>query len=327
MKDNYKFVFIGLDSIENKYLYGGFSDHVYSSAIFLPNICRKLAKAWTLYGNNNSNFKKSIFSLYFNQLIKNKLNRLGWGYSENIIFVIYSWDYDSYGDVLTEYLRKSYPRCKLVCYFIDLVRRHKLVVIDEARKQFDLLLTFDEVEAKKYGMSYCLEPFSMHLLKEFPKNKEIKWDITLVASAKDRYEQIIKAYELFSSKGFTCDFHITQVPKGERLYSHQIHYGSLTFEEVLSHVVQSRCVLELIQNNAYSPTTRFSESMLLNRKLITNAPYFEDKKDIFPNVIFFENLEDIPFEQLKNKMQDISREYEEFFSEEAMMRTILDKLS
>ena len=325
MKGNYKFVFIGLDSIENKYLYGGFDDHSYSTAIFLPNFCRKVAKAWTIYGNNQSKIKKTISFLYFDRFIKTKINQLGWKVDDNIIFIIYSWDYDSYGHVLTQYLRSHFSNGKLVCYFIDLIKRHNLI-IEEVRKQFDLLVTFDEVEAEKYGMSYCLEPFSMHLLKEFPRNREFKWDITLVASAKDRYEQIIKAFGLFTSKGFICDFHITQVPERERLYSDKIHYGSLAFEEVLSHVVQSRCVLELIQNNAYSPTTRFSESMLLNRNLLTNAPYFKEKKDIFPNVIFFENLEDIPFDRVKNKLNNVSKNYEDFFSEKRMMETILSNL-
>lgn len=316
-----KFVFIGLDSIENKYLYGGFDTHAYSVAVFLPNTIRKVAKAHTLYCCSDNRLTAAVSMSYFSSCIGGRVKQKGWENKDNICFIVYSRDYESYGDILVKYLREEYSNCSIVCYFVDLVRVHH-VDIHHVKTIFDAVFTFDQGEAEIYGINWCLEPFSVSRLSRINLDLPMKWDVSLVAAAKDRLDMIIELYEAFRQNGLICDFHIARAPKEKRLYKDEIDYAPLGFEDLIRHVVQSKCVIELVQDGEYSTTTRFSEALLFGKMLLTNAPCLKEKAAEYDNIVYFEKIEDIPFERICHRVEYDREKYVRMLSNKQMMKTI-----
>lgn len=242
-------------------------------------------------------------------------------------FILYSRTYEDFRSTLVRYLRETYKRCKIVVYYGDITLRH-LCHIEDVKKEADLVCSFDSDEAKKWGVEWVLEPFSQsiaHMEALSPHKNPIKWDVTFVGQAKDRFKKIIAIYEKMTAIGLRCDFHITGVAKRDQVYTDKIAYAPLSFTELLKHVVQSKCILEIMQGNGVSPTTRYTEAMLFERNLLTDCKAFCEKDRLSPNIIYYEKPADLSAKVLKEAVClrpfDKSK-YIELFSIDAFIRTI-----
>ena len=163
----------------------------------------------------------------------------------------------------------------MVVYLTDLIRTMRFSLSD-ARKDFDIVCSFDKKEAENNNLQFLFEPFSIRYLAKIPKIDKPQFDVTFVGAAKNRYEIIVQLYKKLSEMGLKCDFYIVGVKKNEQKKIDGIHYRGLSFEDLLRHVANSRCVLEIMQEGGYSATTRYAEAMLLNRNLLTNCPALLD---------------------------------------------------
>lgn len=319
-----KYLFICLDNIENRYLYSGYNEYDDSAVVFLPNKIRLMCKAITLSGLSKNVIYKYMARIFFSLHIEKKILSLGWSLEEEYCFIIYARDYESYGDSIVWFLRDKYKTSKIVCYFVDRIDRH-IVELEHVNDIFDAVFTWDKAEAEKYGLEWCKEPFSTVLIDKLDRNVPMRWDVTLVAHAKDRLPSIMKLYERLRKEGFICDFHLVGVPKEERVYEDDIEYKPLSFEGILEHVMQSKCVIEVLQKNTSSPTTRFAEATLLNRMLLTNSQYFKECNE-YSNVIYFEALDDIDFDRIYEHPKLDMEMCKKSFSNRQMIKTISDVL-
>lgn len=246
-------------------------------------------------------------------------------------FILYARVYEAFDKSICEYIRNTYRKSKVVIYFGDLVCKHRLL-IDRVKENFDMIFTFDKGDADKYNLKWLSEPFSssivdMDFLKE--TNNSIKWDITFVGHAKNRYEKIIRMYEILTEKGLRCDFHIIGVPRNQRKYQDVIGYKPLEFTELLKHVVSSKCVAEIVQDNGTSPTTRYSEAMLFGRNLITDCKAFQDQNNRPQNVFYYENTNEVgemDIEKLVTKIDFDRNKYISEFSVDTMIKNIASEL-
>ena len=221
-----------------------------------------------------------LFRRIFDKTIKEKMrNRI----EDEYVFIVLARAYEKYGTFLAQYLRENYPSCKLALYYTDLLHNMRFS-LNDAKKDFDIVCSFDEGEAKKHGMAFVLEPFSTRLLDKITVSPEPMYDVSFVGAAKGRYDKIIELYNNLHSKNLKCDFYIVGVDKKERINGEGLHYEWLGFDEVLAHAANSRCIVEIMQSGGYSATTRYAEAMLLNRNLITDCPALSDSDDksIFP---------------------------------------------
>lgn len=238
-----------------------------------------------------------IYKRHFEYTIGSILLKRGW--NDRICFIMYGRIYESYGRSIVDFLRDRYRDCIIVCYFGDLVSRH-MVSVKDAKKIFDKVYTFDKRDSRKYGITWLLEPFSSEILnyEDFVLSNK-KWDVTFVGAEKGRYRKIIKMYEKFREAGLKCDFHITGVKKKDRVYVNEIGYSQLGFQDLLKHVADSACVAEIVQNGGFSPTTRFTEALLFKRNLLTDCEYFKKPENRTPNVFYFEKIEHISQDMMK----------------------------
>lgn len=117
------------------------------------------------------------------------------------------------------------------------------------------LSTFDEADAKQYGMQLYKQFFR----KEDVTNKKLdeKYDFYFVGFAKNRENDLLKLKEKL---------------KNYRLLFKIVHsYAeAITYDESVNNILQSRCVVEYVQHNQTGMTLRPLEAMFYKKKLITN---------------------------------------------------------
>ena len=83
--------------------------------------------------------------------------------------------------------------------------------------------------------------------------------------SKDRLPLLSKAYDQLTKAGLKVFFYLTQVPKKERTELPGIVYSDtfMSYREMLYHSVNTRCMLDITQNNQQGYTSRFLEACYL----------------------------------------------------------------
>lgn len=175
----------------------------------------------------------------------------------------------SYG--FPEYLRKHYPGAKLVCYFQDLIAKKKYTDIEQVKKTFDLVMSFDPKEAGEYGISY--HPLVYSADPETDVSQPPESDVFFLGLAKNRLPTILKAYETLREGGLSCRFFLAGVKKADQLYKEDIRYIThMSYQDNLREVKGTRCMLEVMQTGGHGYTLRMMEAVAYNKKMITNNP-------------------------------------------------------
>lgn len=217
---------------------------------------------------------------------------------------------------LIEYLRNKYASCKIAFFYQDIVKRSMMSNIDAITKKADIVLSFDQVDAKKYGLYYYPLVYSR---VEIPQNEHIESsDVYFVGKAKDRLDKIISAYEVFKNAGLKCDFHIIDVEKSDRKYEKEIVYqDQMPYLENLQRIQACKCMLEIMQGGGHGYTLRYCEAIMYDKAIITDNPevvrapfynpsriqQFVDTEDI--DTDFVENISDRVDYGFKEKLSPI----------------------
>ena len=163
-------------------------------------------------------------------------------------------------------LRKNYPGCKLCLYLEDLIASRPDYPC-ELFNLFDLIVSYDKKEAQRINATYY------HSFLSGIKDIEAKYnsDFGFVGRSKDRDTLIFDIYDKLIKEGFKCDFVLTGVPRKNRKKT-GITYLShdLPYREYLSHIMGTKCIVEIMHHDAEGFTLRTWESLLYNKKLLSN---------------------------------------------------------
>lgn len=191
---------------------------------------------------------------------------------------------------LIDELRKTNPKAKFVVYLEDLVASHSFDI--EEAKKFDLVISYDEGDSVKYGYEY--HPTFLSKIDIKP-DSSLHSDFCFVGLPKNRLNIIHSVYKYLVERGFKCDF-IVSGDKKKKNRVNGIKYidEDMSYLEYLEHVVNTDCIVEIMQNNAQGYTLRTWESLLYDKKLLTNNSSI--KKSGFYNpeqIIVFDNIRDI----------------------------------
>lgn len=322
------YVFIGTGANDIKVMYSDFNKFDKSELKMLPmqTFKRKLSlPGRILLSNKNPLGKRNrrIFNradfyridkgLMKKSLVFNKIDK-----NDDVVFIIYARIWEFSGNQIKKYLKRIFPKAKFVVYFGDVISSFD-IDLDKTRNSFDSCTTFDKSEAEKYNFKFLQEPFSFVDYGRFDN----EYDITFVGAAKNRLNEIYLAYEKAKNLGFKNDFHIFNVSDSEMKYTTEIAFNKwMSFEEVMEHVFKSNAIFEVMQKDGYSPTTRYAQALLYKKYLITNCRAFKDKKDLPPNIIYFENPKDIDFSKIKEPLEYDNKEYIKKFSIETYIASL-----
>jgi len=244
-----------------------------------------------------------------------------------ICFIFFSSKCVYEKDGLLKYLRIKYHNSKMVCFSQDIIDSQQNFDIYHLKDVFDLVISFDQFDCIKYGLEYHQLVYS-----HFPignSSSISKNDVYFLGRAKNRLDEIIKTYEYLKSKNLKCDFHLVGVESKNQVYPKEINYiDNMPYIENLKHVVSSKCLLEIMQQNGHGYTQRMCEAIAYGKKIITNnvevkgAPFYNEKY-----ISVYSNLTDIDISFLKDGSNDkVNYNYKEKLSPKELISFIENKL-
>ena len=272
---NYNFVLMGYG---NDYYYQAFADILSLDNVFyIPDHVLKMKK------NNNLLYRIHMGTInrYISMPYKHLWNKtyfdLPFNNNKPICFVMWGiWANLNLKIGLSDYLRKTYKGCKIVWFLQDLVKFEKdfyyniPININDYKKLYDLIVSYDVNECKRYGFAYHPTVMSYSEIEEddsIPKS-----DALFIARDKGRLQLAIDIYNKLTNAGLKCDFRILGVDKNKQVNCKGIKYLDtlIPYRETLRYIVQTKCIVELLQENAEGCTFRTWEALLYNKYLITN---------------------------------------------------------
>ena len=171
------------------------------------------------------------------------------------------------GIELLPYLRKKYPESRIVCFAQDLlatIKDHYLrqpVDVDYLKKYADMVISYDKEDALRYGVSYHPTVFSPIHVEEGMTGH--RYDLFFLGRDKGRLKHLVNICKAAKERGFKCHFVMLAVPYGERVECDGIVYSdaSIPYMDNLRYCAESRCIVEMLQHHASSPTFRTWESI------------------------------------------------------------------
>ena len=206
-------------------------------------------------------------------------------------------------------LKTSFPNCKIVYYFQDLVEKdvNKQNLIDNPNPCVDLIYSFDINDTKKYNLEYYDIPYSD--LRALFSKTEIKNDVVFVGMAKDRLNDIIQVYDTLEKQGINCVFYIVGVDSKNEISRAGIQYVEpIEYGEYIKIVNSSRCILEIMQRGGTGNTIRVCEARAFGKKLLSNNHYLINNKLYDENNMkVFDSLNDLS--GIKSFIFDLDKPY------------------
>ena len=226
---------------------------IWFKSMYEQNFCNDLSKCFVFLGGNMVRYEGGFICYVHN---RNPLNRV----------VVQHWDLIS----------------KKIDYDYNIIKN-----------KVDLAITYDRAEARKYGIHYFQETTYSKLV-EVPSNSIIKQDVYFLGAAKDRLDKIFAVYKYLTTHGVKCKFMIAGVPMEKRISGNGLEYiTGISYDENIRNVIESKCILEVIQGGSSDITLRVKEAIAYGRRLITNCPA-EIKEYFNPTqLIQFDEISDI----------------------------------
>lgn len=267
----------------------GFYEVAYSDLFNMPNV----VYFRSYIDGINSNIKRFLlrvnFNIKVNKLISTPFGKLvyPWLFSHSfkanrpLCFIFFGTQFAVINTGYLDYLRKKYPNAKLVLYMQDIVASLPYYDIVSYKKRFDLVLSYDKGDCERYNLKYYPTPYSKIDISKLPKiNEDI--DVFFCGAGKTRYPAIFDTYRKCIDQGLKCKFFLIGVPFEKRIVGDGLIYDKrLSYEENLGYVIQSKCILEIMQEHADGFTPRLWESIMYDKHLLTNNDNI--KKTIYYN--------------------------------------------
>ena len=288
----YNFVFFGASydysrALLGKDLYDCEYVHIYKGAFEGNIILQKLFHYhWSYRVNRKINlpFKCLWFKkMYHQNFIRNL----------PLCFVYYGGLNLLYDRGFTEYVRKQNPSNRQVILHEDKVDKGGKTDYKTLHAKVDLVITYDEMEAKKYGIHYFNQDCYSKIIPE-PEHPDIIYDAYFIASVKDRLPQIMAVYHHLVNQGVKCKFMLAGVPKEKQITYLGIEYiTNISYKENLENVIHSRCVIEIVQGGTVATTLRAKEAIAYRRRLLTNCPSVNPQQFHHGQLQFFDTPESI----------------------------------
>ena len=184
---------------------------------------------------------------------------------------------------------------------------------------WDVRLSYDGNDCTEFGFDYLGPNIYSKLQDINPCNA--KSDIYYVGRNKaGRNTLVLDIYNKCIQNGMQTDFNLIdnkKVIKKNHIKNQKglyFSYNDIPYEEVVSHVLSTNCILEVVSKGQKAQTARYYEAVCYNKKLLTNnhnikdLPFYDERY-----MKVFERVEDIDFAWAK-QWECINYSYKNEFS-------------
>lgn len=208
-------------------------------------------------------------------------------------------------------LRKVKKRgCKIVLFLYDSI---PCLAVDYRNAVFDCCssglvdktYSFDISDCQAYKFIYWEQIYSpVQLINDSVP----LYDIYFAGRDKGRLNQILSCLSKFREANLRC---LVRMPEMTELQNSQLatlmgegfKSEMLAYDESLREMLQSACILDIVSEKQSGISWRIVEALYYNKKLLTNNKSVLVSKYYTPNYIqYFENIEDINIDWIKNKV-------------------------
>ena len=209
---------------------------------------------------------------------------------------------------LLPYLKEKYPEAPIICYAQDLINTiidvysHKHIDVDYIKQYADLFISYDAIDAQKHGLLYHPTVFSPVTSKS--SNHDLLYDLYFLGRDKGRLYSLVNICNNARNHGLRCKFIMLEIAPKQRIPCDGIVYlnTEISYQQNLEYCAQSKCIIELLQPNAGSPTFRTWEAIVLNKKLLTNNANIRSTEIYDKRYIsFFNDERNIDWEFIKSE--------------------------
>jgi len=254
-----------------------------------------IGKGYAVYNKIDRKVSLPFHNLFYNSFFKNDFKD-----NKPIIFIHFGgWINNNRQSQMINYYRHKFVGSKHILFLQDLVKTDKWSFpIEDAKRDYDFVMSFDPGDCKKYGLIYHPLVFSNYKLNNYP----LKYDVYFLGQAKNRLKEIYDAYDLLVQHNLKVKFLLKGVEDKDKRICDGLDYftQNISYLGNLKYIEESKCILEIMQKGGTGYTQRGCEIVGLNKKLITNNTYiknapFYNKKYIST----FDSIEKIDVDFLK----------------------------
>ena len=117
--------------------------------------------------------------------------------------------------------------------------------------------SFEPKDAQQYQIGLLNQFYRMHV--DYNQTNECTYDFYFIGFIKNRGEKIEKLKTYLIEKGFTVLFHVVDSIN-----------QSISYDENIRNILQSKCLIEIVEDGLKGVTLRPLEAIAFNKKLLTN---------------------------------------------------------
>lgn len=255
---------------------------------------------------------------------------------EKVCFLVMNhWLRLESGIQLLPFLRSHYPESRIVCFTQDLMETiidhytHRPFNVQHVKKYVDLFISYDPDDAQKYQVEYHPTVFSPVPMEG--KEETDGYDLYFLGRDKGRMHTLMAIAQEAKRRGLKCQFTMLQVPDAEKVACDGMMYvdAPLPYKENLRNGMRSKCIIEMLQKKAASPTFRTWEAISLNKKLLTdNASIMDTEWYDERYISVFHDETDINWDFIASDPAfPQGNPYQDRIRPESLVRFIEDKLN
>lgn len=191
--------------------------------------------------------------------------------------------------------------------------------------KFDLLFSVFDIR-DPYDFS-TIQTYSVYSKCSIPK-KSNTFDIVFLGMDKGRHKRIVDIYNHAINLGFKMDVSIIHYNGPEDEKHPEIDYcDEVPYMDYLEKIVNSKCILEIVQDDQKGVTLRTFEAIVYGKYLITNNQFIKEMPFYNPNYIhFYKTIGDIDLNFLREDIV-VDYKYDGSFSPLNLIDEITEKLN
>ncbi len=233
-----------------------------------------------------------LFNYPFKRYSFDRISECSFSKEGKVCFIFFTGAYLHLTSEFIVHLRCKYKRAKIILFLQDIVSSHQKFDVEQAKSDFDLVLSYDKNDTEKYGLLYHPTPYSF--VPVVPRDTPTS-DFYFCGQAKNRYKTIFQVYCKLRQEGYKCDFHIFQLDKRKQIIEDGLIYDEpMSYIDNLKHVVSSKCILEIQQGGAVGFTPRLWESIMYDKHLLSDNLTIKSSQFYNENTVhFIDKINDI----------------------------------
>ena len=282
----------------------GYKKYTYEAAKSAGASVPRLGRLKRIFEIHNAEPLNRYFELPFkNFWYKRVVDESKFNNDDVVFFVLYESFHMSYSRRLICHYKKKYKNAKFIFLYTNPVNEYNFMRVNKICDLLDGIFTFNIEDSKNYSYFFLEE--DLFILPRI-QNDHISSDVFFVGADKGRLPILLDLFDLLSKKGLICDFWITGVPEEKQKYSDKIHYNQrITYEEVLRHNANTRCIIEVLQDGKSYTSLRTYEAIQYRKKLLTMNDTVKAQWFFNPKIIqVFHSVEDISVDFIRSNVEE-----------------------